>query len=227
MSLSSAAERFEVPPGLTWVAAFVSLELLAVGTYFAFTPAEVRQVRYVLYPLVWMTVGVWAVARTDPVAAVRRHRWLAGSVAVLYFLAMAYVTGLVGIDALTHLLTSGGHSHGTPQGFVFRMASPGWGPRVGYVLTGVYVYVVPYRVIGYLALAYLLYTTLLDATTVAASGLLGLFSCVSCAFPLFSELFAGIGAATLTGTVSALSTDLSTAVFVVAVVLLSWRPGVS
>ncbi|MFC7007612.1 DUF7546 family protein [Halalkalicoccus salilacus] len=113
------------------------------------------------------------------------------------------------------------------RGFRVVMASPGWGPAVAYTASSAYLVVVPYLVIGYGSLAYLVYATVLKAAEAAVSGLLGLASCVGCAFPVIASLVAGLagGSSALTAAVYAFSIDISTAVFVLAVGLLYWRPG--
>lgn len=88
-----------------------------------------------------------------------------------------------------------------------------------------HVYFVPYRVIGYAALAYLLYATVIDASKTAFTGALGVLACVGCAFPLLSAVAGGLLGSGAAAAAYAASMDVSTAVFVLAVVLLSWRPG--
>jgi hypothetical protein len=107
------------------------------------------------------------------------------------------------------------------------MAAPGWGPRVGYAGSLVTLNFIPYRVVGYLAVAYLVYAALLDAAEAAVTGLLGVGSCIGCAFSLAAPLAAGAAGGT-SGAAAALATfsvDLSTLAYVAAVALLVVRPG--
>ena len=86
---------------------------------------------------------------------------------------------------------------------------------------------IPYQVVGYATLAYLVYARVLEATGTAITGLLGLFSCVSCAWPVVGTAVAavfGSGSAVYAFALAE-SYGLSTAVFVSAVALLTWRPG--
>jgi hypothetical protein len=125
--------------------------------------------------------------------------------------------GLVGLEL-------GAHSHAHVHGFQFTMTAPGWGPRVAYAGSLVTATFVPFRVIGYLALSYLVYATLLDAVGRALSGVLGFASCLSCSLPVAGSLAAGVvGTAGGVG-VAAYSIDISTAVYVAAVGLLILRP---
>lgn len=231
-------------------------EALLVAGYFGVTGAEPTALRYVLYPLMWINVGVWVVWRVRTPDASARARRAAGVVAVTYFLVLAYATGLMA-------LYPGVHEHATPfalaapgvtgasllsavptvasgllptvlplhagaadPGLSVTLASPGWGPRVAYVLPGVgHAYFIPYRVVGYLALSYLVYAAALDAARAALSGVLGLGACLSCSFPVVSSLAAGVaGWSSALTAAYAYSVDISTAVFLLAVGLLLWRP---
>ncbi|KTG10918.1 hypothetical protein AUR64_07000 [Haloprofundus marisrubri] len=197
--------------------ALVAFEVLALVGYFALTDATVTNPRYVLYPFVWINVGAVAVLRTTPASATRHVRLVAATVAVLYFLALAALAGLVGLEL-------GAHTHSHVHGFQFTMAAPGWGPRVGYAGSLVTVNFVPYRVLGYLALSYLVYATLVDAAAAVLSGVLGLASCIGCSFPIAGSLAAGAVGGTGVVALETLSIDISTLVFVGAVALLAVRP---
>ncbi|POG57143.1 DUF7546 family protein [Haloferax marisrubri] len=216
-------------PRLWWLAALCWVEALAVGAYLSAAPERVESVRYLFYPFVWITVGAAAVLWTDPPQASGRARLVAGAVAGAYFFVLASLAGLVAVDLAGLLGGSNGHAvayHST--GWQFSLAAPGWGPRVGYAGEVVSATFVPYRVAGYLALAYLVYAAVLDAAKRALSGALGLVSCVGCTFPLVGGLAAG--AAGGTGVVSALralSVDISTLVFVAAVALLAFGPSLA
>jgi hypothetical protein len=84
----------------------------------------------------------------------------------------------------------------------------------------------PARVVGYLALSYLVYATVIDAAGAAVSGILGLLSCVSCSWPILASLATAIlgSGSALAASATALSYDLSTVVFLATVALLYWRP---
>jgi hypothetical protein len=202
-----------------WVAV-LAVEALALLAYFLLFPATVTDLRYVIYPLVWINAALFAVARSSPPTASRRARLLAGGVAGAYFLALAGFTGLLALYVGGHAA----HGHAHIFGWQVHMAPPGWGPRVAYVGQWFHVYFVPYRVVGYLALAYLVYVALLDFVGAALSGLLGVVTCVGCAFPLVSGALASVGGGVALSAATAFSLDISTAAFLLAVVLLSWRP---
>ena len=186
-----------------------------------------------LFRSVWVTVGAWAIYRTDPASTDPRRRRVAAAIAGAYFLVLALVQGLVtpgptlaarlGLDAAAAVDAS---VYATGFGTTLQ-GPPGVTPAIHY--TGAYLdlTLVPAYVIGYGALAYLVYATIIDAARASVSGLLGLVSCVSCTWPLIASLIAGVtggSASALTGVASALGFGASTAVFVLTVALLRWRP---
>jgi hypothetical protein len=227
------------PPGteLRLLALVVVVESLLVGAYFLGSPAEVRRLRYVLYPFIWINVGLWAVLNTDLPAATTTQRRLAGLAAGAYFLLLAFVTGLVGVSVDLPLLAVGAgttlglellplHAASHPVGWSVSVSAPGWSPRIAYVGHEFYAYFVPYRVIGYLSLAYLVYAAALDAARSTLPGVLGMAACLGCSFPVVTALVgAAGGSAGLAAAVTDSSVDLSTLAFVAAVGLLYWRPG--
>lgn len=187
-------------------------ELAALGVYLATMPVAVTELRYLLYPFVWLNAGALAVWRVTPRPASDRRRWLAAGAGVAYFLVLAAVGGVLAAS--------------TGSGVTVHWAlPPGWGPMVLAHVGPVRVAAAPYRVAGYLALAYLVYATLVDAETSLAGGFVGLFACVSCTLPLLAAVVSSLaGGAVAFGSAAALSYDLSTAVFLLAVGLLAWRP---
>jgi uncharacterized membrane protein len=200
--------------GARLIAVVLLVEAAAVGTYLAVADPEVRAVRYLLYPFVWMNVGLAATARVRLPPADRRLRIAAAVLAAAYFLALASLSGLVGLEL--------GHSHAHVTGLQITLAAPGWGPRVAYGGSLLTVNVVPYRLVGYLSLAVLVYAALLDAGRRALSGLVGIASCVGCSLPLVESVAVGVvGGTTALATVEPFSVDLSTLGFVLAVGLLS------
>ncbi|WP_277553098.1 DUF7546 family protein [Halobaculum limi] len=199
-----------------WWLAVLGIEAALLVAYFGLTDATVTRPGYVLAPFVWINASLWAVTRTVPTAAPSRRRLVAGTLSVGYFVVLLAVTGLVG----------GGT--GTELAYVeVGVGSPGWGPVVRYGGTLASVTVVPYRFIGYLAIAYLVYEALLGASTAALSGVVGLASCVSCGFSVVLSVVAGLTGASsgAVGAVYAASVEVSTAAFLLALLLLVARPG--
>lgn len=198
---------------LLWGGLVLNAELLAVLAYVAVVQPTITGERYFVYPFLWINVGVWAVLRTNPVARSERHRYVAAALAAGYFLVLAATSGIIGL--------------GSAQiGWNVAWLPPGWGPALTYGGEQFRLALLPYKVIGYAALSYLVYATILDAAASVVSGLLGLISCVSCTWPVAASLLTSVlGGSTLAVSgVYALSYDLSTAVFLVTVGLLYWRP---
>jgi hypothetical protein len=209
---------------LLWGALIVLVELLAVLLYLELAPVEPMEYRIYAYPFVWINVGLWAIVATDPpagVAAVQRRA--AGMVAGGYFLLLSYAGGVV----------AGGYSlvGGTPGFYAgLRTLPPGWGPVLLWNTPVVKLTVYPYKLIGYLALAYLVYVLVLDAAGASSAfgGVLGLLSCVSCSWPVLTTLVTGVvgSGSALAAAANSEIYGLSTLVFVVTVALLHWRPTV-
>lgn len=200
------------------LAALVVAQALLVAGYFATTTARPTSLRYVWYPVGWITVAVWAVATRTPGSAGRRRRQAAAAVGVAYLLVVAAVGNVV--------MLSGPETG--EQGARLIFASPGWGPMLHYVGPVVTVTAVPFRLAGYLALSYLVYAAAVDASGAVLSGALGVASCVSCSLPLVAALVAGVGGGTtgVAGVAYAYSLDISTLAFLGAVGGLYWGPAV-
>jgi len=198
-------------------AVLANLQLVAVVAYLVFTDATVTEPRYVAYGLVWVNVGAAVLYRVEPPAAPFRTRRRALAVATAYFGLLAVFSGLLGPGV-------GEHATGVRVAWL----PPGWGPALLYSGRYASVALLPAYTVGYLALAYLVYGLVIEAAGSAVAGVLGLFSCVSCTWPILAAVAAtafgggGLIAASATG----LSYDLSTAVFLLTVGLLLLRPGV-
>lgn len=187
------------------------VQLVALSGYLLVTGAGVVAPRYLLYPIAWITVGVVAAVATERPPAGRRARLLAAGVAGAYLLALASLGGVVGPTRL---------------GDAVRVIAlpPGWGPVALVREGGLALTVHPYEAVGYGALAYLVYVTVLDAAG-PVGGVVGLGACVGCAAPGIAGLVGVLGgSAGAVSVATSLSYDLSTLVFLSAVGLLYWRP---
>jgi len=214
--LAAAADRRDLR--VLGLAVLAELGLLAI--YVAVTGASLGTPRYALYPFVWINLGVLAVWHTRVPRAPRRRRWLAAAAAGLYFLVLLWLAGLVDV-------TLAGNPRSVVGVDVFT-GTPGWS-RARLVAPNFSVVLLPYRVLGYACLAFLVYATLLETAGAALSGAVGLLSCVGCSFPLAAGLVAGVagGTAGVSAAGLGVAVDLSTALFVLAVALLYYRPGFS
>jgi hypothetical protein len=197
----------------TWVALLLA-EALAVVGYYGRPDVTLVQPRYALYGLVWVNVGLLVLQRVRVPPTSDRTRRRAAAVAVGYFAALAVAGGLVGLSA------------GPGMGLSIGWLPPGWGPAVLYSGPLVTLVLMPARVIGYLALTYLVYATVVDASSAGVAGLLGLLSCVSCSWPILASIATGVAGAgsAIAAATQGLSYDISTAVFLLTVALLYWRP---
>ncbi len=199
---------------LLYGAALVNAEILLVLVYLFVSDTQVNSAFAVVYPFIWINVGLWAIVRTRPVARERRHRYLAGAASGVYLLLLFVLGGM--------LWTA--HPE-IPRGFDVSMLTPGTGPVLAYNGELVRFTLVPFLVVGYGALAYLVYATLLDAAGSAIGGVVGLFSCLSCVWPLIAPLFVGaFGSAGAAAATSLQSYVAGTAIFVGTVAVLYWRP---
>ncbi|MFB6120661.1 MAG: ABC transporter ATP-binding protein [Halobacteriaceae archaeon] len=212
---------------LLW-ALVLNTELAAVLAYLATAPVSDVDPVLVAVPFVWINVGAWAVLQVDAPDAPRRTRLAAMAVGAAYFVVLGWAGGVFGASH-SHVI-SGGHTHAVtmlPTVDVHWILPPGWGPLLDVSWAGYQAMLFPFKVVGYAALAYLVYATLLDAATRAVTGVVGLFACVSCTWPVLGSFVAAIfGSGSV---VAAAATQqpyrVSTLVFLSAVALLVWRPG--
>jgi hypothetical protein len=204
------------PRALLAVVAVIYVEVMALTGYWLFSDITVTDPRYALYGLVWVNLSLWVFVRTDVPPADRPTARRALGIALGYFAVLAYTGGLIapGVSA-THA-----------AGLSVLWLPPGWGPALAYQGELVRFVLMPARVLGYLALAYLVYVTVLDAVGSAVSGVLGLLSCVSCTWPVLASIATVIfgGGSFVAAATQSYAYGISTAVFLVTVALLSWRP---
>ena len=194
----------------------LNAEFLILAGYYTFaTDVTLRDPLFAVVPFVWINLAGWAVMHTDVPAAPSRRKAIAAGVAVGYFGLLAVFGGILN-----------GPSGVTTAYLNVLQLPPGWNPAFFYSGELFSLVVIPYRLVGFAALSYLVYLTALDASSVLAGGVLGLFSCVSCTFPIIAGLASGVagGGSAVAGFAAANSYLLSTVVFGVTVLLLSWRP---
>lgn len=211
-------DRLPAPRVMLAVTAVLYVEVMALTGYWLFGDVTVTDPRFALYGLIWVNVAVYVFYRTRVADASSRTKRRATGLAVGYFALLAYTGGLVapGLPASAQQST----------GLSLVWLPPGWGPALFFGSEHVRVLLMPAKVLGYLALAYLVYATAVEASGSLASGVLGLFSCVSCSWPILASVAAAFlgGGSFLAAATLSYAYDLSTVVFVVTVVLLSWRP---
>lgn len=217
MSTDTSTFRRHVPEGrrLRLIVLLGLLEvLLAIGYVGATQAGITRPVLVVLVPAIWINLSLAVFLRVRP-AESDGGRWAAALIAGGYFVLLSVLGGLlVGGDG------------GTAAGLRVHLTGfPGWVPLVVFDLGPATLVIVPFKLVGYLALTYLVYVTAMDAAGALLGGVVGLLSCVSCTFPLIAGLVTGLaGGGAAAAAVYTNAYGLSTAVFVLTVLLLSWRP---
>lgn len=199
---------------LIYGALLVNTEIILLVLYLSVSDVQVDSVFSVVYPFIWINVGLWAILRTKPNPRTTRHRYLAGAVSAIYLLALFVLGGMAWVA----------HPE-IAQGFDVTMLTPGIGPVVAYNGEFVRFTLVPFLVVGYGALTYLVYATLLDAAGSAVGGVLGLLSCLSCVWPLIAPIFIGVFGSAGAATAASLQSYVAgTVIFLATVSLLYWRP---
>lgn len=191
--------------------------LLVAGYYALASNVTLRDPVLAAVPFAWINLAAWGVRRTDPPAVGGRKRAVAAAIGVGYFLLVAVFGGVIN-----------GPSAVTASYLNVLQLPPGWNPAFFYSGPLLSLVVLPYKLVGFGALAYLVYVTALDASSALVGGIVGLFSCVSCTFPIIAGVASGLagGGSAIAGFTYANSYLLSTVVFGVTVVLLTWRPTV-
>lgn len=206
--------RVEVLLGWTLVLAVQGALLAAYLTARGLSPSFFH-----IAPFVWITVGLWAVWWTRPAPASGRQRTIALSIAAGYLLVVGFVAGLFAV-------APGGIGHPS-SGWRFEPTyPPGYGPALFYAGDYVRLAFVPYLLVGYTAVSYLVYVTVLDASRSAAGGLFGLVACVGCAWPILAPILTGVAGGGTALATAAYSQEhvLSTVAFLAAIGFLTWRP---
>lgn len=196
-----------------WVAV-VLVEATLLFAYFAVTSAQpTDEIRYLIYPFIWINAGLWAVFRSDANPGSWPHRLVAVSIAGVYLLTILYLPGNVGLGVA-----------GAPADFRVEMYAPGWGPMLAFTSPWLRLFLLPFEVVGYASLAYLLYVNVLDVTRGVFSGVFGLVTCIGCTAPILAPLIGVLGgpATSLTTTAYKWSYDIGTLVFLLTVGLLYW-----
>ena len=225
-SFAAVTRRFSPPSPfstLVW-ATILLLEAMLIVTYVRINNAALGM--FHVYPFIWLNVSAWVLWRTGRPSGSRRQTLLAGSIATLYFAVLGFFGGLYDIVALSDHPEHHVHHFEQMGGFDLALSvPPGYGPALFYMGPELQLALSPYLLVGYLTLSYLVYVTVIDASNAAASGVLGIFACISCSWPILASIAGGAGASSaLAATVYAQAYELSTIAFVATVALLYWRP---
>lgn len=184
--------------------------------YLALTDAGLAAPTTLAVPFVWITAAVVAVRHAERPAVGRTGRWVAAGVGAGYAFGLAWLTGAVG------------PSMGVATGVDLLVLPPGWGPALRYGGGALALTLVPYRVVGILALGYLVAlsarTVVGEGLPAGVGGLVALGSCASCAFPLVASVAGALGGVGLGLGVGGGPYLFGTAAYLLAAWLLAARP---
>lgn len=195
---------------LALAVAILGIEVGVTVAYLLVSEWSVVQARYVVYPWIWINTGLFAVWAVRRPGGSRRHQVLAVAAATGYLLVLLVVAGIVSFPE---------HAH-----FHVEVVSlpPAWGPVVIVATPFVTAVLFPYEVIGYVALAYLVYTVVVEVSHAVVGAAVGVLSCVSCSLPIAAALVGGSVGTTggLAVAAGSYATDLSTLAYLVTVIAL-------
>ena len=171
--------------------------LTAIAAYLNTTNATITASRSLAYPVVWITVSLAAAVWIGRTVAGRPRRWRGIAVGGGYTLTIAWLAGLLGT---------------TTGGFPVRLhaAPPGWGPILLYDNGLFQLAIVPFKLISYLALGYVIYVLVAAHRGSIRAAALGVASCVSCTGPLLAAVVGAIGGTQATTAVATAGYDIAT-----------------
>lgn len=207
------ATSFLSRPRVTIWAAILNAEVILLVWYYSLMPAVPTDLLTLAYPWLWINASIWAISRVGFTPSSTRHRNIALAIGLGYFLVLGHFGGLYNFT-------------GSGLGFRIAMLPPGWGPVPIYSAASFTVALLPFKLIGFATLAYLVAGTVADAATSGLAGFVGLFSCVSCTWPLLATILTGIfgTASAAASVVTGQPYGASTVVFLASVGMLVWRP---
>lgn len=184
----------------TAVVATVAL-LTAIATYLRLTDAVITTGRSLSYPVVWIVTSLTAAVWIGLTVRGRPRRWRGVAIGGGYTLVIGWLTGLLGA---------------TTGGFPLRVhaAPPGWGPIILYDSGLLRLSIVPFKLIAYLALGYVIYTLVAAHRGSIRAAAVGVFSCVSCTGPLLVAIIGAVGGTQATTAVATAGYDIATAALV-------------
>ena len=173
--------------------------LAAVGAYIEVAEPTLTGVRTLAYPALWITGSVGTAVWIGLTVRGRPRRRRGVVVAAGYTLALLWLTGLIGAPTAT-----------TTAEIV--AALPGWGPLLLYDGTVIRLAVVPFKLVAYLALGYIVYVFVAANGGSVRAAVLGFATCVGCGAPLLVAVAGGLGSAQAATLVASVGYDIATVV---------------
>ena len=184
----------------TAIVATVAL-LTAIATYLRLTDAVITTGRSLSYPVVWIVTSLTAAVWIGLTVRGRPRRWRGIAIGGGYTLVIGWLTGLLGA---------------TTGGFPLRVhaAPPGWGPIILYDSGLLRLSIIPFKLIAYLALGYVIYALVAAHRGSIRAAAVGVFSCVSCTGPLLVAIIGAVGGTQATTAVATAGYDIATVALV-------------
>ena len=217
MAATNAIPRADVRTG-SYVTVVVGVLVLLAIYLHAF---ELRPRPFHFYPMIWIAVGLSVLWYVRPVTRDGGRDIGAAVLAAAYFAVLLVAGGVIGAGPA---LPFGPVAGSVEELYGLRIATdvpPGYGPALLYVGPYLRIGLIPYLLVGYLALAWLVYVIARSARRAAAPGLIGIFACVGCTWPVLAAVLGGTGlVGSLGAAVYANAYPISTAGFLLAVGLL-------
>ena len=175
--------------------------LTTIATYLRLTDAVITTGRSLSYPVVWIVTSLTAAVWIGLTVRGRPRRWRGVAIGGGYTLVIGWLTGLLGA---------------TTGGFPLRVhaAPPGWGPIILYDSGLLRLSIVPFKLIAYLALGYVIYALVAAHRGSIRAAAVGVFSCVSCTGPLLVAIIGAVGGTQATTAVATAGYDIATAALV-------------
>lgn len=208
---------------LVLINALLGVQLLLAVLYGAIFGTSLLSFHVFLLPFIWTTVSIVTVWYTDRVSRGWKPTAFAGAVAVSYLLLFLWLSGTVGFNPSRVEPITGELGFGIEVG-----RSLGWGPVIYYSGEWIGARIIPYQIIGYLALSYLVYATILDATRSASASTLGLILCPGCAAAALVPALGGVaGLSAALSFFLQYSYEIATVMFVVAMGWLYYQPSLA
>lgn len=201
-------------------AVLLGMQAYLVLTYVSITNRQGGVDLFVVVPWIWINVALWVAYRIEPPTVADRDRLISGLIAGGYFFLLLVVSGAIGLGTAFSDAVP-------PTGFrlVLFEAPPGWTPTLMYAGDYVRLALRPPLLLGYAAIAYLLYATVTEAGRALVGSVVGLFSCVGCMVPIVVSMIGAFTGGTVgylqPGNVAAISGyDISTAVYLGTITIL-------
>jgi len=200
----------------------LTTEFCLTIVYLLYSGVTLTDPLILLYPFLWINSSIFVLLLILPTSMPFLRRLPALFLGILYFIVLAYLSSILDLGHIFH-----GHSlfdHDFGLRVAFAPLPPGWAPSIFYSGNIVSIYALFFELIGYLSLSYLFYRSVLSFDRFALSGVIGVFSCVSCTWPLIGAYLSSISGSSLPLFLSThQSYGLSTLIFITALSLLFWN----